>query len=273
MLEISAQGEITRLSMARSFGGRALHSVSAFLVGDTLIDSGCPATADELVDWCRRRGVRRVVHTHHHEDHTGGDAALAARLGIEIWAPAATVPILGSFYRLPWYRRLVWGQPRSVAARPFGGTVVIGGAPFRAIPTPGHAADHHCLYDPERRLLFSGDLFISQRVTHARRSEDAATILSSLRRLLELEPELVACSHAGLVPDACAAIERRIAFWEELAGRAASLAAAGRSTRAIRRRLLGPEGAMTLLSCGDFSKTNLIRSLLGMSGGGARALV
>jgi len=160
-----------------------------------------------------------------------------------------------------------------VAARPFGEVVRIGGASFQAIPTPGHAADHHCLYDPERRWLFSGDLFISSRVTHVRRSEDAATILSSLRRLLELDPELVICSHAGLVADARAAIERRIAFWEELAVRAASLAAAGCSARAIRRRLLGSEGAMTLLSCGDFSKTNLIRSLLAMSGGGARALV
>ena len=98
--------------MARGFGGRTLHSVSAYLLGDTLIDSGCPATADELTDFCRRRGVRRIVHTHHHEDHTGGDAALVAQLGLEVWAPPRTVPILASFYRLPWYRRLVWGTAR-----------------------------------------------------------------------------------------------------------------------------------------------------------------
>jgi len=273
VLEVSTHGEITRIWMARGLGGRSLHSVSAYLLGDTLVDSGCPATADELAGWCRGREVRRVVHTHHHEDHTGGDAALVARLGLEIWAPAGTVPILGRFYRLPWYRRLVWGQPQSVASRPFGDLVRIGDSSFQAIPTPGHAADHRCLFDPERRWLFSGDLFISPRVTHIRRSEDVATILSSLRRLLEVDPVLVICSHAGFIVDARAALERRIAFWEELAGKAAALAAAGCSPRVIRRRLLGAEGAMMLLSCGDFSKTNLIRSLLGMAGGGARALV
>ena len=273
MLETSTHGEITRIWMARSFGGRSLHSVSAYLLGDTLVDSGCPATADELADWCRHRGVRRVVHTHHHEDHTGGDATLVARLGLEIRAPADTVPILGRFYRLPWYRRLVWGQPQSAAARPFGDVVQVGDAAFQAIPTPGHAADHRCLYDPQRRWLFSGDLYISPRVTHVRRSEDAATILTSLRRLLELDPVLMICSHAGFVADARGALARRIAFWEELAAKAASLAAAGCSSRAIRRRLLGREGAMKLLSCGDFSKANLIRSLLAMAGGGARALV
>lgn len=259
--------------MARGFGGRSLHSVSAFLVGDTLVDSGCPATADELADWCRGRGVRRIVHTHHHEDHTGGAAVLAERLGLEIWAPPRTVPILRSYYSLPPYRRLVWGQPASVEARPFGDTVRIGSADFQVISTPGHAADHNCLFDPERRWLFSGDLFIHTRVTHVRRSEDAGTILASLRKVLELDPALVICSHAGFVTDAGAALRDRIGHWEELIRRARSMAGEGLRARQIRQRLLGSEGAMTLLSGGDFSKTNLIRSLLEAAGGGERALV
>lgn len=273
MLETSTHGPITRIWMARGFGGRTLHTVSAYLLGDTLVDSGCPATADELADFCRRRDVRRVVHTHHHEDHTGGDAALVARLGLEIWAPPRTVPIVASFYRLPWYRRLVWGQPADVAARPFGATVRVGPFVLHAIPTPGHAADHVCLWEPERRWLFSGDLFIHTRVTHVRRSEDVATIVESLRRVVELEPELVICSHAGFVENARTALEERIAYWEELAQRVASMADGGSSLRAIRRRLLGGEGAMMLLSGGDFSKTNLIRSLLEAASGGGHALV
>jgi glyoxylase-like metal-dependent hydrolase (beta-lactamase superfamily II) len=259
--------------MARGFGGRTLHSVSAYLIGDTLVDSGCPATADELAEWCSGRGVRRVVHTHHHEDHTGGDAALVGRLGVEVWAPPRTVPILRDFYTLPWYRRLVWGQPDSVEARPFEDVISIGLRPFRAISTPGHAADHHCLFDPDRRWLFSGDLFIHTRVTHVRRSEDARTILASLRRVRALEPELVICSHAGFVENAAEALDRRIRYWEDLADQAAAMARKGTSTTVIRRRLLGGEGAMMLLSCGDFSKSNLIRSLLAEAGGGERALV
>jgi len=273
MIETSTHGPITRIWMARGFGGRTLHSVSAYLVGDTLVDSGCPATADELAEWCLRQGVRRVVHTHHHEDHTGGDAVLVDRLGLEIWAPARTVPILQSFYRLPPYRRLVWGQPGSVVARPFGDAVRVGPEVFQAIGTPGHAADHHCLFDPERRWLFSGDLFIHARVTHVRRSEDAGTILASLHRVLDLDPELVICSHAGFVENARAALEERISYWDTLARQARSMAGRGSSPRTIRRRLLGTEGAMMLLSGGDFSKTNLIRSLLETTGGGERALV
>ena len=273
MLETSTRGPITRIWMARGFGGRTLHSVSAYLVGDTLVDSGCPATADELAEWCRRQGVRRIVHTHHHEDHTGGDAVLVERLGVEVWAPPRTVPILSNFYRLPWYRALVWGRAHSVVARPFGDDVRVGPFMLQAIPTPGHAADHVCLFEPEHRWLFTGDLFIHAHVTHLRRSEDAATITESLQQMLALEPVLVICSHAGFVERACEALEERIEHWRRLAAEASALAAEGQPLRVIRRRLLGREGAMMLLSGGDFSKANLIRSLLAGTGGGSRALV
>lgn len=248
--------------MARSFFGKTLHSVSAFLIGDTLVDSGCPATARELATWCEGRKIRRVVHTHHHEDHVGGDGELVRRFGADIFAPARSATIMGSFYRLPWYRRLVWGQPGDVSARTFTAEVEIGSHRFVAIPTPGHCLDHVCLFDPDRRWLFTGDLFIHQRVTHLRLSEDAHVILASLRQVLALEPKLVICSHAGFVEEARTALEDRIRFWEELAEQARHLSDQGVGLRVVRRRLLGSEGLMMILSGGDFSKGNLIRALL-----------
>lgn len=259
--------------MARTIFGRWLHSVSAYQLGDTLVDSGCPATARQLAAWCDNRGVRRVVHTHHHEDHSGGDAELVRRFDVEVLAPPRTIPILADFYGLPWYRRLVWGQPGAVRANPLGDDVEIGGYRFQTIPTPGHAADHFCLFQTDRRWLFSGDLFIHPRVTHLRRSEDAGTILESLRRILDLEPELLMCSHAGFVENACERLEQRIRFWEDLGRHAASMLTGGVGARRISRRLLGGEGMMAVISGGDFSKTNLIRSLLRSSWEERRALV
>jgi glyoxylase-like metal-dependent hydrolase (beta-lactamase superfamily II) len=273
VLRTSTHGEITRIWMARSFFGRWLHSVSAYRLGDTLVDSGCPATARQLADWCGGRGIRRVVHTHHHEDHVGGDLELLNRVGVEILAPPRTVPVLADFYELPWYRRLVWGRAHSVRATPFDGEVEIGGVRFTVVPTPGHASDHCCFFQPERRWLFGGDLYIHPRVTHLRRSEDAHRILDSLRAVLALEPRLLICSHAGFVENACERLQERIAFWEDLGRRAASMIGDGLGVRRISRRLLGAEGTMTLISGGDFSKVNLIRALLRSVGESSRALV
>ena len=272
MLKVSEHGPFTRIRMGRKVLGWIVYESSAFLLGDTLVDSGCPATARALTEWCRGRGVRRVVHTHHHEDHVGGDARLKADLGVRIEAPPRTVSILADFYRIPTYRRMVWGQPESVEASPFSDRVEFGGHSFDVLPTPGHAADHVCLFEPREGWLFTGDLYISPRVRYLRPSEDPGTILASLRRLLALEPHLLICSHAGVVENGRDALEERIASWEILAERARKLASGGHSDRAITRRLLGREGLLAWLSLGDFAKLNLVRGLLRSSVTGGKKL-
>jgi glyoxylase-like metal-dependent hydrolase (beta-lactamase superfamily II) len=262
MLRTSTYGPLTRIQLLPTILGRPVYQVSAYLLGDTLIDSGCPRTAPELLAWSRDHGVRRIVHTHHHEDHAGGDALLARELGVEIVAPPRTVPILRSYYRIPLYRKVVWGQPADVDAHVMGEEIVIAGHRFQVIPTPGHASDHVCLYAPDTGWLFTGDLYISARVLYLRRAEDAWTHLQSLHHVASLRPRLVVCSHAGVLEEGTTAIQRRIGHWEKLARDVWRLRTEGLSLRAMTRRLLGREGWMTWISGGDFAKINLVRSLL-----------
>lgn len=262
MLRCTGHGPITRIHLARTFYGRALYTVQAYLVDGLLIDTGCPGTARQFVAWSRGQDIRQVVNTHHHEDHAGGDGPLQRALGLPIAAPPEAVPILARFPRLQPYRRIVWGQPGNVVVEPLGETVETGRYRFQVIPTPGHCPDHVCFFEPKQGWLFSGDLFIHERVRYMRADEDARTTLESLRRVLALRPGLLICSHAGLVEDACGAIERKIAYWEELTGKAQTLRGKGLSLRQITDRLLGPEDMMSRITRGHFAKINLIRSLL-----------
>lgn len=258
-----ATGEpLPRVRLGRSVAGRPLYTVCVFEVGDSLVDSGPPAAAAELLAWARDRGIHRIVHTHHHEDHVGGDALLARELGVAVLAGAETAELLAQGYRVPLYRRIVWGQPRTVPARPLPAVYEAGGLRLQAIPTPGHSDDHIALWEPTRRWLFSGDLFVARRVRYLRRDENAWQVLASLRRLRDLRPEAMFCAHAGWVSEPGTALTARIAFWEGLADQALAANRAGLALPRIRRRLLGREGLMTLLSGGDFSKQNLIASLI-----------
>ncbi|MGD8245409.1 MAG: MBL fold metallo-hydrolase [Anaerolineae bacterium] len=262
MLEATSYGSITRLHLARTLFGRPLRTVEAYLVDGLLIDSGPPATAAEMVAWCRKRDIRQVVNTHHHEDHSGGNRALQRAFGVPITAPAEAVPVLGDFPRLELYRRLVWGQAENVEVLPLGDAVETARYRLEVIPTPGHSPDHVCFFEPGQEWLFSGDLFIHERARYLRADENAYQILASLRRVLRLRPRLLICSHAGFVEDPCAAIERKMAYWRRLAAQARALRDEGRSLREVTDRLLGSEGPASHISRGHFAKINLIRSLL-----------
>jgi glyoxylase-like metal-dependent hydrolase (beta-lactamase superfamily II) len=253
--------------MAPTFLGRPVREVSAYVFADLLIDTGPPTTAAKLVDWCRSGPVRRVLLTHHHEDHIGGAAALIEELGLPVLGPAGAVPIFAEGLRMPMYRRIVWGGvPRTFRADPLGEIVEGEGYRMRVIPTPGHAFSHVCFFEEGRRWLFSGDLFVHERVKLLRRIENVWQHVDSLRRVLALEPELLICDHAGILQNAQARLARKIQWWEELAGKARELRDQGIPTERIARDLLGSEELLTYASLGDFSKVNLIRGLL--DGGG-----
>jgi len=262
VLKATPHGEVIRIELARTFLGRPLYTAAAHLVGGLLIDTGPPVTARELVRFCRGRQPRLVVNTHYHEDHSGADAALQRAFGLRIFAPRETIPRLARFYRLPLYRWLVWAQPRNVAVEPLGEVLESGGYRFDVIPTPGHAPDHVCLFEPRLGWLFSGDLYISERVRYLRAVEDPWQIIDSLRRAAALRPKLMFCAHAGVIEAPARALERKAAHWERLAAEARELRRRGLGERRIRTRLLGAEGRMTYFSRGDFSKLNLIRALL-----------
>lgn len=267
MFTVTSQGPLTRIRMARTLFGRPLHDVLAYAFADLLIDTGPPPTAERLVAWCRTRPeIRRVLLTHHHEDHVGGAAALHEELGLPVFAPASAVAILAEGLRMPLYRRLVWGTPRPVRTTPLGETVEGDGYRLRVIPTPGHAFTHVCFFEEERRWLFSGDLYVHERVRYLRRIEDVREHMASLRRVLALEPDLLICDHAGILPDARERLAAKIRWWEELAGKARELRDQGLDEAEIARRLLGRDGVLSWVSLGDFSHRNLIRALLAGAG-------
>ncbi len=261
MLDILSHGPVTELRLTSTILGQPIYAVSAFYFDGVLCDTGPPRTGRELAAWAEDETIERIVNTHRHEDHVGGNAYLPS---LPALAPAGALPIIHRPPRLPLYRRIPFGQPRPAHAEPLGETVSTRSHTLKVIPTPGHAPDHVALFLPEEGWLFGGDLYLMERAKYVRRADDVAQWLRSLRAILAYDFDLLFCAHGGTIPHAKTAIRRKIAYWEEIGEKARAMAAQGRRPKDIRDALLGKEGFLTYWSRGRFAKLNLIEQLLAL---------
>lgn len=265
MLEVARFGPVTRLRMARRIPGFRPLYVHAFLVDGCLIDAGTAHTARELLRVLAGETVEQLVLTHHHEDHVGAAAWLGAERGLVPRIHPAGLPALGDPPRLPYYERLYWGRPRPAAGKPLGEVVATRRYRFQVLHTPGHAPDHVVLYEAREGWLFTGDLLIHPRLPTLRRTEDLRSWRASLEAVAGLPARQVFCGHYPKVtgPEV---LRAKLQFWTDAAAQAAALRREGLSARAIRDRLLGPEGWLAAFTAGQFSKLNLVQALLALDG-------
>lgn len=251
------------VQMSRRYRGRALMDVRAYRIGDTLFDTGLAAVSRELVDFARARGVRRALLTHHHEDHSGGTYALL-EAGAEVFAGDLTSRILRDFPPIPFHQHLVWGRARSVRVANFPDELQVDGCKVEVVPVPGHAVDQVAFHLPERGIVLSGDAFIHENVRLLRGDEDYRASLASVLRLLELRPTHLLCAHRPQWDEGAAALERKAAAMREMIRKVEDLHRQGMRIDEIDGELFGTRGVDTvqLLSAGDISTRNLIRSIL-----------
>ncbi|MBW1712287.1 MAG: MBL fold metallo-hydrolase [Deltaproteobacteria bacterium] len=74
------------------------------------------------------------------------------------------------------------------------------GVELKVFHTPGHAPGHVCLYWPEKKVLFSGDLIFNQGVGRTDfPGGDGKLLKESIKQMAQLDIELVLSGHGGPV--------------------------------------------------------------------------
>jgi glyoxylase-like metal-dependent hydrolase (beta-lactamase superfamily II) len=135
----------------------------------------------------RRATLRMVVVTHRHFDHVGEAGPLAATHGAAVAAHASDVAYLA----LPQRSRFFPGylNPAAPVTHPLadGDVIVLAGASFAVLHTPGHSGGAICLHHHPSGTLFSGDtLFAGTFGRHDLPDSNAAHLRTSLLRLSTL---------------------------------------------------------------------------------------
>jgi glyoxylase-like metal-dependent hydrolase (beta-lactamase superfamily II) len=131
-----------------------------------------------------------------------------------------------------------------------------------AIPTPGHAKDLTCLFLPEQKYLFSGDMYISKSLKYLRADENLSQLIASFRKLIELDVEILFCPHRGIVEQGKKALADKLGNLLALCNNSQRLMQNGLDEEEIVNKLLGPEDGLAKISKFNISKGNLIRQAM-----------
>lgn len=181
----------------------ALRIINAYLIkgetGYTIIDTGLHCEAD-LTAWEQAQeefkwswqDVEKIVLTHYHPDHYGLAGQLQEKTGAPVFisktdyeqaqvffARESDMPeTMANFFsmhglpaewavQIPEHLRSFhnWVEPHPSPTFLEGGQKIrLGDHEYDIYHTPGHADGHLCFYDPERKILFSGD-FLLPKIT------------------------------------------------------------------------------------------------------------
>jgi glyoxylase-like metal-dependent hydrolase (beta-lactamase superfamily II) len=191
--------------------------------GLTIIDAGLASAPAAIIKQIEAKGrkandVKRILLTHAHPDHAGGLQELQALTGAQVMCSAGEravaegeTPIptpspdkvegLWRFIRLPETKVKGAQVGRELTD---GETLpeVMGG--LQVVFTPGHAPGHLAFWQPERRVLFCGDVMMHLRgLTLPFRSAtvDMDEDRRAIRRLSALEPAVICFGHGNPLTD------------------------------------------------------------------------
>lgn len=262
MFEVRRDKALTRITMGSEINGRIYYSVTAYLVDDLLIDTGCHNTRWELVDYLADKNVSSAVNTHHHIDHIGANKAIMDRLKIPVFAPRDSVPIIAGKQDIFSYQEELWGCPEPCSVNVLGDSINTAHYTLDVVHTSGHSPDHVVFLLGEKGWLFTGDEFITHRPNAARKDEDASQSLRVLRVLLELNPEYLMTGHGTVYADASAVLKRSLHYLEEIDERIGAMKKKDMSAAQMVEALFGGETPLKAFTGGQFSRENFVKGFL-----------
>ena len=218
------------------------------LVDTGMHEPGSMAHLERALDQAglRVEHVRLVVLTHTHVDHCGQAPPIAERAGCEVWAHGAhshhTATADDPEQALA--RRTEIARQSGVPDAPLrrwieqrrsqgsgqagelridreltaGATVSTDLGDWQVVETPGHAPSHICLFQPERRLLISGDHVLGRVALyfdHGYTPDPVGEFLASLDRVGALDARLAFAGHGRSFTDVAGHIAGNRALVEE----------------------------------------------------------
>lgn len=237
-------------------------SVYSFYVDGLLIDTGSPFLLNDYIPFFTKKPIDRVVLTHYHEDHAGGAKWIQNHLHVPIYIHESTAASCSKPFDYPEYRKLAWGETESFEAKPLPPLFSSKSESWETIHTPGHTKDHVSFYNHDRKILFSGDLYVLTRTKVIIAEEDITQTMASIKKVLAYDFEEVYCSHAGYLPKGRKRLSDKLQYLEAIQEEVIRLHDKGMDVLSIKKELFPKQYPITIASGGEWDSIHIVTSIL-----------
>ncbi len=246
-----------------SIAGPPLMTVYFYLFDHTMIDTAQSNMRKEVLTIARENRVKQIFLTHHHEDHSGNAAAIQILLASDVLGHRLSREKLKTSYSILPYQKYVWGKTTPLELEDFTETIETEIGKMFPVHTPGHSKDHTVFFLPDEGILFSGDIYLGDKIKFFRSDENIGLQIDSLRKLALLDFDILLCSHNPKQKNGKNHICAKLDFLENLYGSIIELWKKGFSEKEIFRLLQLKESYFIKYFCfGNVSMINGVRSAI-----------
>ena len=241
--------------------GPPLMCVHLFYLDGLVIDSGQRHMQKAVLELLSGSTVAKILLTHHHEDHSGNAAAISKSHNAPVFGHPVTAEKMKRRFPIKPYQRYVWGHSESAEVSPLPKIIESDGYTLVPVHCPGHSRDHIAYLEPNHGWLFSGDLFLGERIKFFRSDEVFQDQIVSIKNILAHDFEALFCAHNPCAYGGKSRLRNKLQFLEELYGDVQQMKAAGHSAKAAIRRLDHKNDRIVKwFTMGNVSFANMVRS-------------
>ncbi len=255
--------EIKGFKLGCSWFGPPMMAVYCYVLGDVMIDTGFAHMEKEILGIAKKYNIKKIFLTHHHEDHSGNAAIIKKTVDADVYGNPLTIQKMSVPFKILPYQKYMWGSTTSLSIKPLPQNIETGVGTMTPVHTPGHSKDHTIYFIKDAGALFSGDLYLGDKIKFFRADENLGSQISSLKKILELDFQTLLCAHHPKSEHGKKHIENKLGFLEDLYGKIVELWEKGYSHKQIFTSLNLKEDLFIKYFCfGNVSMVNGVKSVI-----------
>ncbi len=256
-------GEVQGFNFGVGIIGPPFMTAWCYYIDGLLIDTGISILRKQAVETICEYKPDKIALTHHHEDHSGNASAISKRLSIPVYGHPYGQKKLQTKYPINCYQHLLWGKSEPVEINLFKDIIETENHQFIPVHTPGHSKDHTVFIEKNKGWLFSGDLYLGNKIKFFRKDEVFSDQLTSLKKILTYDFDTIYCAHNPQLSGGKNCIKQKLDFLENFSGTILNLHNKGFTEKEIIKTLdKSNDKFVKILTVKNACFENMIKSVL-----------